>query len=149
MGAVVSFDWAGFQAMFPEMEAIGETLAETYFQIATTIHRNDGGGPIGNATLQARLLNMLIAHIAQLYAPRDAAGNVASSGSSPPPNVTGRVSSASEGSVSVTTEALKGFETAEASWLSQTRYGQLYWVATSSFRTMRYRSFYDIRRLTH
>jgi len=138
MGAVVSFDYNGLVAMFPAMTPVGAPLLEVYWGIATTMHRNDGGGPVGDAGLQASLLNMLTAHLAQLFAPRDANGNPAASGADSP-NVVGRISSASEGSVSVQTEALQGFTTAQASWLSQTKYGALYWAATAQFRTFRYR----------
>lgn len=138
MGVIVQFDFAALTTLFPELDPVGSALCEVYWDIATTMHRNDGGGPISSSTLQARLLNMLTGHIAFLYAPRDATGNMASSGSAAP-NVTGRVSSASEGSVSVQTEALQGFATAQASWLAQSKYGQLYWASTAQFRTMRYR----------
>lgn len=148
MGMIVQFDWNRFSAAYPEIAGIGESLATEYFGIATQIQRNDGGGPITDPVRQLSLLNMLVAHVAQLFAPRDANDNPAATGN-PPPSVVGQVTSASEGSVSVGTQAMKGYETAQAAWLAQTRYGAMYWAATASFRTMRYRPFCDIRRLTH
>ena len=138
MGVIVAFDFNAFSATFPELEPIGAPLAGQYFAIATLMHANDGSGPISSAAVQSSLLNLLTAHIAWLFAPRDASGNPAQSGSAAP-NLTGRVSSATEGSISVQTEALEGFNTAQASWLSQTRYGALYWASTARFRVMHYR----------
>lgn len=138
MGVVVAFDFSAFTALFPEMTPVGVPLATAYFGIAETMHANDGSGPIGDATLQSNLLYMLTAHLAQLFAARDASGNPSSSGA-PSPTIVGRISSASEGSVSVQAEALEGFNTAQASWLAQTKYGALYWAATAQFRTFRYR----------
>lgn len=146
MGSIVGFSWALFAATYPELAPVGQTLATEYFTVATMIHRNDGGGPISNPAMQLTLLNMLTAHVAWLYAPRDSAGNPAATGV-PAPNVTGQITSASEGSVSVSTQAMTAFNTAQAQWLAQSRYGQLYWVSTASFRTMRYRPFCDPRRL--
>ncbi len=148
MGVIVPFDWAAFQATYPELAPIGEALATQYFATATMIHRNDGGGPISNPAQQSSLLNMLVAHLAMLYAPRDPSGNPAATGV-PSPNIVGQITSASEGSVSVSTTALSAFATAQAQWLAQTRYGALYWAATAVFRTMRYRPFCDVRRATH
>ena len=48
----------------------------------------------------------------------------------------GRISSASVGSVSVSTE--NAGATQSASWYQQTQYGSTYWAMTASFRTMRY-----------
>lgn len=139
MGVIVSFDYQAFVRSYPEMSALGDARAAEYFLIATTLHGNDGGGPISDAALQTSLLNMLTAHIAFLFSPRDSAGNPAAQGTAAP-NMVGRITSASQGSVSATAEAMQGFNTAQAQWLAQTRYGAMYWSATAQFRTMRYRA---------
>ena len=79
---------------------------------------------------------MLTAHLAWLYAPRDANGNPASTGQIAPPLV-GRISTASEGSVSVSTELTSSGSPSEA-FFSQTKYGLSFWQATAQFRTARY-----------
>lgn len=137
MGVIVQYDYNSLTRMFPAMAPVGTELLAVYWEIATTMHGNDGSGPIGSATLQSALLNMLTAHIAQLFAPKDPAGNPSAAGSSTA-GVVGRVQSATEGSVSISTAALEGFRTAQASWLAQTQYGAMYWAATAQFRTMRY-----------
>jgi hypothetical protein len=71
---------------------------------------------------------MLTAHIAALYAPSTASG---SSPATPP----GRISNASEGSVSAAFE----LNTPQAAaWYAQTKYGVSFWAATAPFRTMHY-----------
>ncbi len=139
MGVVVQFDFEAFKAAYPEMSGLGATLATEYWNVATGMHANDGSGPINNAPRQQSLLFMLTAHIAALFAPRGPDGNPAASGASAS-DVVGRVTSASEGSVSVSTEAMTGFNTAQAQWLAQTRYGALYWASTAMFRTFNYRA---------
>src|SRR5262245_25408184 len=94
MGVVASFDYSKWLALFPEFtNVVSSGQAQQYFSIATTIHRNDGGGPVGDQALQLSLLNMVTAHIAKLFAP-PAPGQQ-------PNDLVGRINSASQGSVSV------------------------------------------------
>lgn len=132
MGAVASFDYDKFIARYPEFSQTGSQpvsadLAQAYFDEATVYHRNDGSGPVATATTQLVLLNMLVAHLASL--------NTADGAGTPASSAPGRVTSASEGSVSVSTE-YKGPDS--AAWFTQTRYGAAYWQATAVYRTMRY-----------
>lgn len=137
MGVVVQFNYDNLVAQFPAMAPVGQTALAGFWAVAETIHGNDGSGPIGSADLQRSLMNMMTAHIAQLFAPKDPSGNPVAAGSVSLSPV-GRVQSANEGSVSISLADLKGFDTAQASWLSQTQYGSMYWVATAQFRTIRY-----------
>src|SRR5208282_6034259 len=89
--------------------------------------RNDGGGPVCDANQQTLLLNLLTAHIAQLFAP-------AKNGQSPS-TLVGRINTASEGSVSVGAEFPA---TPAASWYITTQYGAAYWQLMLPFRTARY-----------
>lgn len=129
MGAVATFDYDAWKARYPELAAqVDATLAGSYFAEATLYHRNDGTGPVSDAGQQLVLLNMIVAHIAARYLPQPAG--------SPPGGLVGRISSASEGSVSVSTDMPS--EPGTAAWFQQTRYGADYWAATAPFRTMRY-----------
>jgi hypothetical protein len=135
MGAVATFDYAAWLARYPEFGPSGQQpvsadQAAMYFAEATDNHRNDGFGPVEDATTQLRLLNMLTAHIA--------VRNAANANGSPASGLVGRISSATEGSVSVSTDA-PGIP-ASAAWLAQTKYGLDYWNATKSYRTARYRA---------
>jgi hypothetical protein len=84
-------------------------------------------------------LYLLTSHIAWLDAPRDASGNPAASGSPPPP-IVGRISNASEGSVSVATD-VGGDGNASFPgdwWYKQTRWGAEYVAMTAAVRTAHY-----------
>lgn len=130
MGVIVSFNYALWIATYPEFTAtVNPTQAQSYFTIATSIHRNDGGGPVNDTNQQLALLNMLTAHIAALFAP-PAAGQPAS-------GLVGRINSATQGSVSVQA-AYSSNVPQQMAWFIQTKYGALYWTATAPFRTMRY-----------
>ena len=129
MGVVVAFSYANWVALFPEFASIPEaTVTDEYFPLATTMHRNDGGGPVPTAALQSTYLNLMTAHIAALL------GTVNWVAPSP---IVGRISNASEGSVSVAADF--PLATPSQAWFAQSKYGALYWQATKPYRTMRYR----------
>lgn len=133
MGVVVSFNYAQWIATYPEFTGlVSQSQATSYFAIATTIQRNDGGGPVNSADQQLSLLNMLVAHIAALFGP-SAAGQSATPG-----GIVGRISGATQGSVSVQAAAYSSNVSEQMAWFIQTKYGAMYWVATAPFRTMRY-----------
>lgn len=133
MGVIVAFNYAAWIAN-PLYAGFASTVdsgqAQGYFDIATTIHRNDGGGPVNDATQQLNLLNMLVGHLAALFAP-PAPGQQ-------PSGLVGRINSATQGSVSVQA-AYSNTVSEQMAFFIQTKYGALYWVSTAPFRTMRYR----------
>jgi hypothetical protein len=130
MGVVVQFNYAQWAAIYPEFNnTVSAPQAQEYFQLATSVHRNDGGGPVNDADQQLALLNMLTAHVAALMAPATAGGQASS--------IVGRISGAAEGSVSVQT-AYSNNVSQQMAWFIQTKYGAMYWTATAPFRTMRY-----------
>ena len=130
MGVVVQFNYAQWAALYPEFSAtVNQQQATGYFQQATMIHRNDGGGPVNDATTQLNLLNILTAHIAALMAP-PAPGQQ-------PSGLVGRINSATQGSVSVQA-AYSTSVTQQMAFFIQTKYGAMYWTASAPFRTMRY-----------
>lgn len=131
MGYAVTFNYAAWQARYPEFATTvtSDAQAQSYFDEATIWHANDGSGPVGDATRQLSLLNMLTAHIAQLA--------VGSSRQAVSPLV-GRIASASEGSVSVSVD--NPTTPGSAEWYQQTQYGNSYWSATAQYRQMQYRA---------
>ena len=80
---------------------------------------NTGSSKITNETTRAMLLNMLTAHIAKLEISKQV----------------GRVSSASEGSVSVSLDV--GVMSGTAAWFMATNYGMAFWQATAQYRMAR------------
>lgn len=126
--AVVTFDYGVWTARYPEFSAsVPQGLAQLYFNEATLYVDNTGTGPVQDAGQLAVLLNMVTAHIAALNAPVD--GQAASP-------LVGRITNASEGSVSVGVQM--DLPAGSAQWFAQTKYGIAFWQATSQFRTMRY-----------
>ena len=131
--AVAVFDYAQWAAMFPELAAsVTSPIAESFFTIATLLFDNTDESPIQETAPRLVMLNYATAHVASL-----SGYPLPTGGSTPTPReMVGRVSSASEGSVSVSTE-WAGMRENSAWWL-QTQYGALFWQLTRGLRTMRY-----------
>jgi hypothetical protein len=128
MGAIATFDYQAWVLRYPEFANVSETLADAYFAEATLYLRNDGTGPVQNASQQLTLLNMLTAHIAALNA-KNPDGSSAS-------GLVGPITSATEGSVSVGSGLI--VEPGTAGYFQQTPYGYAFWTATAPYRTMHY-----------
>jgi hypothetical protein len=150
----VTFDYAWFQRKYPTIaEWCSPDDARGYFDIACVFCDNsDAGGatpawspldiivfdyygypgsrwhgsPVTDIPTRQRLLGMLTAHIATLFAPLNG---------QPSPSLVGRISSASEGSVSVSVDIP---QVPGAEWYTQTKYGFMYWAATARYRSFRY-----------
>ncbi|MGZ2484282.1 hypothetical protein ACVITL_002805 [Rhizobium pisi] len=133
MGVAVQFNYANWAATFPQFSpALDEaTVTNLILPIAEIYCRNDGGGPVSKAETQTVLLNLMVAHVAQLmYGPKGE-GITGAGGS----GIVGRISSATEGSVSVSAEFPT---TPNNAWFLQTTFGAAFWQATAAYRTMRY-----------
>lgn len=125
---VVTFDPTKFVARYPEFATVDPDLLQAYFDEAALVYLdNTEASRVANIEPRAVLLNMLVAHIAQL--------NVGSSAQPASPLV-GRINTATEGSVSVGADM--GVVPGTAAWFMQTKYGASYWQATAQYRTMRY-----------
>ncbi|MBO1325350.1 DUF4054 domain-containing protein [Acetobacter sp. TBRC 12305] len=125
---VVTFDYAAWSARYPALAAnVNQTLAQSYFDQATLYLSNTSCSPVRALTKRALLLNMLVAHLAMLDLPSDQGGVG---------GVIGRVSSASRGSVSVSTDF--GSQQERAAWFNQTQAGASFWAATRFLRQARY-----------
>ena len=129
MGAIATFDYAAWIARYPEFSSVTEPLATAYFGEASLYLTNDGSGPVNDPIRQSILMNMLTAHIAEL---NSGVGGQAPSG------LAGPITSASQGSVSVSVTV--GTQPMAAAWYMATKYGAQFWRATASYRTMRYRA---------
>ena len=134
MDGVVAFVYATWVQMYPEMAGVSQTAATLYFTQACQMCDNTPASLITDASatgLRAVCLYALTAHFAALAGQ----GNGGAGGSGRG-GLVGRISSASEGSVSVSTEMAGA--TASSAWYQQTQYGSIYWSLTAQFRTMRY-----------
>lgn len=137
MGATASFVYDEWNACYREFSNVSEVQAKSFWVEATLIHRNDGGGPVQDANQQAILLYMLTAHIAYLRVGTADNPSPASQG------IVGRVSSVTQGSVSLSSDLLPMPGT--ASYYALSVYGLSYWNATAPFRTFHYRRGYGRR----
>jgi hypothetical protein len=133
----VTFVYADWVAEYPAFAAVNSAQATGYFNIATLYCANRLGIVQCPANL-LQLLWLLTAHIAWLFSPRDTNGNPSSTGTQPPPATVGRISQASEGSVSISTEYASQIPSSMA-WFVQTPWGAAFWQATALYRTFRYR----------
>lgn len=137
MSGPVVFNPANFIAAFPEFAEIAPSMLQNYFDMADAFFKNDASNPAaGDIDRMTRLSYLVTAHVAWLMSPRDATGNLVAGGSINP--LVGRISSASEGSVSVSVDLPGGESGPTEAFFSQTKYGFMFWAATAQYRTARY-----------
>jgi hypothetical protein len=122
---VAVFNHAAWIARYPEFGAVSEELAALFFAEAGLYLDNTDNSPVEDANVRLMLLGMLTAHIAAL-----------SGASGRDSGMVGRVSSASEGSVSVSVDT--GLMPGTAVWFQQTSYGLSFWQATKGYRSAVY-----------
>jgi Protein of unknown function (DUF4054) len=129
---VVVFNFADWIVDYPEFAGITQAKGQAAFNQATLVMANSCRSLIRDAAKREQLLYLLTAHVCFLrFGSNDGAGAI-----TPAPGVVGRISSAHEGSVSVST-SLDGNNQNRA-WFAQTQWGLSYWTATAKYRTMRY-----------
>lgn len=128
MGVQITFNYANWALIFPQFSSVSQPqVVGLVLPLAEQYCRNDGGGPVTTIAAQTNLLNLMVAHVCQLlFGTNEQPG---------PAQLVGRISSATEGSVSV---AVDFPTTAGAAWYNQTQWGAAFWAATAPYRTMRY-----------
>jgi len=132
---VVVFDYPRWMAKFPEFSAVVQPRAEWFFQQAEMLCQNDARSLVYELPQRAIYLDLLTAHIAALSGGLTPCGTVAAGAGV---GMVGRITSASEGSVSISSEYNTGTDTPGSAWYNQTPYGAMYWNMTAQFRTWRY-----------
>lgn len=123
----VTFDPAAFKARYPEFAAVSSVALGACFTEAG-IYLANADKPVRNEARRLLLLNMLTAHIAYIGGMLGADGM---------PRPVGRLSQASEGSVSASFDGVPATPGSGA-WFQQSQYGAAFWQATTSLRSMRY-----------
>lgn len=129
----ITFDWGYFSARYAELAYVGLGLAQLYFGEAQLYCDNTSASPVQNLQQRYSFLHMITAHIAQLNAPAPSGPGGGTVPSSP---LVGRISSATEGSVTVQAE-MKVPEGVPQFW-AQTKYGIAFWAAAGAYRNMFY-----------
>lgn len=131
--AQVVFDPVAFAATYPEFTSAGTARATLMFTIASqSILDNTDNSPVMDINYRTQLFYMLVAHLLILMGPTT---NASSTPVNTPP---GRISSATQGSISSSFELNIPVGSAMAPWFNQTKYGALYWMATAQFRSAIY-----------
>lgn len=126
--AVVIFDPAAFKVAYPQFAAVSDAVLTNYFNLATLYLSNNDCSIVQDIPKRTTLLWLLTAHIAYLSGALNPDGA---------PGLVGRISSATEGSVSVSAE-MPG--SPNAAWFNQTAWGAMFWQSTLSLRSFRYRA---------
>lgn len=124
MSGVVEFNVDKFRSLYPTLKATVDQL-NWYFIEAAMLLNNTSKSCIKSLAEREVLLFLLVAHMAVLQQ-RIEGDN----------EVVGRVSSASQGSVSVTLD--NGQTTLSDKWYQQTPYGSKYWALTAKYRSFLY-----------
>ncbi|CAI9399182.1 DUF4054 domain-containing protein [Lelliottia sp. T2.26D-8] len=126
--AIVVLDISKFRAMFPEFSNVTDAQLPFLFDQATDYLNNTDFSLVVDVIKRERLLYLLMAHLAYVRY-----GDVKGNGGT---GMVGRLSSASEGSVSVSSEA--GQIEFRYMWYTQSQYGMEYWQATKVYRMANY-----------
>ena len=131
---VVVFNYDTWVAQYPEFAGMPSAQAQGYFNQAALYCDNTASSVITDASpggARETILYMLTAHVATILAAVVVNGTL----SAPSPLV-GRITNATEGSVTVAA-AMDGAP-GSAAWFNQTKYGAMAWQAMAPYRTMRY-----------
>ena len=126
--AVVIFDPVAFVTRYPEFTSVTTPRMQACFDDSGLYLSNSDSSPVQDVTRRQSLLWMLTAHILTL------GGALASDGK---PLPVGRVSNASEGTVSAALDYME-MKPGSGPWFQQTSYGAAFWQATSNLRGFRY-----------
>lgn len=123
---MVEFSADEFLAIYPEFTGAATPSLQFNFNLATLNISNCCGSPVPDPNVRQSLLYLLTAHITALFTPSAQNANQ-------PPGIVGRISNASQGSVSVGAQ-MPG--TISSAWFDQTKYGAHFWTITAVFRTI-------------
>ena len=126
--AVAVFNSLAFTARYPEFVNVDIGVLGQLFVEAGLYLNNTDCSIVQDVNLRGVLLNMLTAHIAFIGGVLNADGQ---------PRPVGRVSAASEGSVSASFEGVPPTPGTGAFFM-QSQYGAAFWQATSNLRSARY-----------
>ena len=129
MSGVVTFDPVAFKARYPQFANVDAGTLQMLFDEATLACNNTEQSLVRDLGERTILLNLIVAHLGTL-------SGIAADGEGSIATQVGRVSSASQGSVSASLE-MAG-QTANSAYWMQTQYGAQYWTFTGKYRRMRY-----------
>lgn len=128
--AVVTFDPNAFRTAYPEFTGVSDARATDMFTIASqSILDNTDNSPVMDINYRTQLFYMLIAHMLLILGTSDAP----LLNNAPP----GRISTATQGTVTSAFEYIIAPGSSMSAWFTQTKYGAMFWMATAPFRSAR------------
>jgi hypothetical protein len=131
----VVFDPVAFAAQYPEFASTATPRMQSMFDLAQyTLLDNTSGSPVMDIGFRTQLFNMIVGHLLLLYGQAPTVRPDGTVDNTPP----GRITSATEGSVTSSFQLEVTNQNGSAPWWNQTKYGALYWAATARFRSFRY-----------
>lgn len=121
-GAVL-FDYMAWTTAFPIFQDLSQDTAEMYWRLAGNYLNNTARSACTDPQERSDILSLITAHIAQIFA-----SNAASSGDvAGGPQLSGRLQSVTQGSVSLSVAPLGDGTRAWEAWFNQTTYGSVVW----------------------
>ena len=137
MGAIVTFDPVAFTTLFPEFATVPVPRLAMMFTLAQTMLDNTGAGPVGDPNQLTTFFQLLVAHLLTLFGPSVTTGGQGGGVASAPNAPVGRLSQATEGTVTVGYDYPVTPANPSMAWYAQTKYGIMYWTATVRYRSVR------------
>lgn len=129
--SVVVYDALTFAARFPELAGVSQTQLTWYWQLAGDYVNNTDCSIVPydppNCLLRSDALYLTVAHLAKIFG---------TNGSIQPSPIVGRISTATEGSVSVGTAV--DLKSQAAQWWLSSPYGFAVWQLLAPYRTALY-----------
>lgn len=125
---IVTFDPDAFTTQYPAFVKVTSPALQNNFNLATIQLNNSWCSVVQDEPTREMLLYLLTAHITALLNGVNGKG---------PTGIVGRISSATEGSVTASIDYLLNPTEAE-SYYTQTPWGAQYWRSTVSYRTALY-----------
>jgi hypothetical protein len=127
----VTFDPVAFANAYPEFATVPQSRTSMMFTIAEqSMLDNTDNSPVMDLNYRTQLFFLLVAHMLLIYG-----AAVPTGPDNTPP---GRISSATQGTVSTAFELKLPEGSSMAAWYNQTKYGATYWMATARFRSAIY-----------
>jgi hypothetical protein len=127
MSTIFVFDPAEFRALYPNFDKYSDEQLEWFFEMVENDVLDNTESSCIPLKTRRKLFYLLVAHMAELQG-RINDGNT---------GLVGRISSATEGSVSISSDLNMGTGALEQ-WLKQTPYGNMYYSITAKYRTALY-----------
>lgn len=129
--STISFDPAAFIVVYPEFTSVDPARLTNMFNIAEgSLLDNSNNSPVMDSNYRLQLFYLLVGHLLLIFG----AADPTAPNNAPP----GRISSATQGTVSSNFEYIIPNGSSMAAWYLQTKYGAMYWNSTAFFRSARY-----------